>query len=278
VIAMRKVSRVLQASAYIVAAALLGSAMTASDSKALVIDLGFALDESGSIQASDWNLARAGLSAALSVIPTSGADVYRISVVKFSSSAETVITRVINSAADLTAVQTAVATAVQFGGSTCISCGTALLTSNIAALSGGFGDKSIMNVTTDGEPNVGTTVGSTLRTATVASGWDAISAEAVGAGVGGTGLAFLQALVYPQPQFTTNNPALLPNPLLQGFVLQVDSFTDYQGAIGVKVQKIVDNAPDPTPIPGALPLFVSGLGAFGFLTWRRKRKITLAAA
>jgi hypothetical protein len=33
---------------------------------------------------------------------------------------------------------------------------------------------------------------------------------------------------------------------------------------------------DPTPIPGALPLFVSGLGAIGLLGWRRKRKAQAA--
>jgi hypothetical protein len=33
-----------------------------------------------------------------------------------------------------------------------------------------------------------------------------------------------------------------------------------------------------TPIPGALPLFASGLGALGLLGWRRKRKNTAAPA
>jgi hypothetical protein len=28
----------------------------------------------------------------------------------------------------------------------------------------------------------------------------------------------------------------------------------------------------PTPLPGTLPLFATGLGAFGLLSWRRKRK------
>ena len=31
-----------------------------------------------------------------------------------------------------------------------------------------------------------------------------------------------------------------------------------------------------TPLPAALPLFASGLGAMGFLGWRRKRKAIAA--
>ena len=36
-------------------------------------------------------------------------------------------------------------------------------------------------------------------------------------------------------------------------------------------------APDETPLPAALPLFATGLGALGLLGWRRKRKAQAAA-
>jgi len=39
-----------------------------------------------------------------------------------------------------------------------------------------------------------------------------------------------------------------------------------------------DDAPGPTPLPAALPLFASGLAGFGFFQWRRKRKTAKAFA
>ena len=39
---------------------------------------------------------------------------------------------------------------------------------------------------------------------------------------------------------------------------------------------LTDFAPSPTPLPGALALFATGLGAMGLVTWRRKRKALAA--
>jgi len=39
-----------------------------------------------------------------------------------------------------------------------------------------------------------------------------------------------------------------------------------------------ETAPPSTPLPAALPLFASGLGALGLLGWRRKRKAAAALA
>ncbi len=41
---------------------------------------------------------------------------------------------------------------------------------------------------------------------------------------------------------------------------------------------LTTNLPSEVPLPATLPLFASGLGAFGLLRWRKKRKAAAAAA
>ena len=43
-------------------------------------------------------------------------------------------------------------------------------------------------------------------------------------------------------------------------------------AVGQPIIEFVGNPPLETPLPAALPLFTTGLGALGLLGWRRKRK------
>ena len=47
---------------------------------------------------------------------------------------------------------------------------------------------------------------------------------------------------------------------------------------GATLDNLQFNTVLPTPVPAALPLFASGLGALGLLGWRRKRKNTAASA
>ncbi len=63
---------------------------------------------------------------------------------------------------------------------------------------------------------------------------------------------------------STNDPNALPNPLTQGFVLRVDNFADYQGAISAKIQRIVQ-----VPEPGTLTLL--GLAGVWFGFGRRRK-------
>jgi hypothetical protein len=44
------------------------------------------------------------------------------------------------------------------------------------------------------------------------------------------------------------------------------------GPIGANLTYDVIDTPNATPLPGALPLFASGLGALGLIHWRRRRR------
>ena len=253
-------------SAFLVASAIAVSV----PARAATINLGFALDSSGSITSSGWSTITSGLSAALSAIPVGGGNTYRVSVVSFSTSGlqTNIYTGEIDTAGDLTALQTAVSGAGFLNGNTCISCGTDLLTSQFTTTWGATAltaNTSIMNISTDGVPNQGETDGSILQSTLTTAGWNAVSAEAIG----NFDLTYLKQLVYPGPAATTNDPNALPNPLTQGFILEVADADAYAGAIGSKVQRVVEAN---TPVPAALPLFASGFGGGALLLWRKKRK------
>ncbi|HET7912059.1 MAG TPA: hypothetical protein VFL49_08510, partial [Pseudolabrys sp.] len=50
------------------------------------------------------------------------------------------------------------------------------------------------------------------------------------------------------------------------------------GTVGATLCTTCAPPPGETPIPGALPLFTSGMGVLGFLGWRRKRRMARQAA
>ncbi|MGP6087725.1 DUF1194 domain-containing protein [Antarctobacter jejuensis] len=270
------------------AAAVVASAgvMTGAASAA-TYDLAFIMDFSGSISDSEYESAMDSLASALSSsIPTSGPDVYTISVVSFSSTATDpanviVDEVVVDSAADLAAVVSAIDTApTATDGRTCYECAFDLLGS-IASASGDF---SIINMMTDGDPNaiIGDAFASvataqaaaiTARDALKTAGWDSLSFEAVDLDLAAEGrlsdLAFDTAGMGAQPIF--GDPSLISDPLNASFVLSVSDFgTAYDDAISAKVQKIV--TPDPIPLPAGLPLIALGLGALGALRLRGRKK------
>lgn len=242
-----------------IALALAGSTIAAGSANAAVIDLGFVLDRSGSVGSGNWTSVTSGLANALAVIPTAGPNQYRIGVSSFSTGASVDVAPIILTAGNLAGIQASINAIAFNGGNTCIQCGTTALT-NAYIADGGLSSSSLMNISTDGVPNIGETNGTTLRNSLTASGWDSISAEAIG----NFNLSFLQALVSPNPGVTTNDPNALPNPLVQGFVLTVANFNDYGPAIAAKVQNIVD-----LPEPGSVALL--GVALAGIAGLRRKQ-------
>lgn len=248
------------------AVALLAGGMASAD----VVDLGFAIDESGSVSSDDFALARDGLAAALNQIPTSGAVSYRISVVKFDDSVETVVpVTTIDSPGTLASVISTIQSATQQGGLTAIGSAIQRLTDNFSAV--GLGDTTIFNVTTDGSSNSGIAV-STGATNAAAAGVDGLSYEAVGSASTGP----LLATAFPGTPVLISDAADLPDDILTtSFVFQVNSFADYEAAIGAKVGKIVvdtgggDGGPAPIPVPAGLPLLIGGMGLLALV---RRRK------
>ncbi|WP_172296548.1 VWA domain-containing protein [Pseudoruegeria sp. HB172150] len=228
--------------------------------------LAFALDESGSVDDTEFDFIQNGLAAALAQLPTDST--YEVTVVAFSSGpANTVLSpTVIDSSATLAAVQTTIQDYDNQGGGTDI--GQALTL--IDLLHGDIGDTvGLVNVVTDG-------VSSTFSpeaAALAANGWDSLNFEAV---TTSASTSVLEPVAFPGTVQVLNAGDALPNPLEDSFIIKVDTFEGFEAAIKSKVQKVIDstdpdNNPSAVPLPASLPLIASGLGIFGFLGRRRKK-------
>lgn len=241
---------------------------------AALIDLAFLLDSSGSVGAANWNTIKGGLANAMlglaPTIPTS--DTYRVTVVGFGTTASTIVApTLIDSNAAINNVRNSILVAPFTGGYT--NLGQAIeLTSDLVADAGGVG-LGLMNISTDGQPNVdqnGTTNNTpggeayalAARDAAIAAGWDSFSVEAIGNNLDINWLT--NTFVYPQPGVLVP-PNAIPDPLDNGFVIRVTSVAAYPAAISAKIQTIVA----PTPEPATLALF--SLGLLGLGVARRKR-------
>lgn len=213
--------------------------LLASPSQA-AIQLGFAIDGSGSISPADFTLQLQGLSNGISSVPTNSS--FEITVVQFAGGGTVV--EVGPTLIDSPATRTAVANQIQaitqnfFG--TPMGAGINLLTTTVTG-SPEFADPSseqLFNVITDGAPG-DPFVTIAAAAAAQAAGIDGLSAEAVGA-LANT--AFLASIVFPGaspgPIITLPNP--IPDPRTQGFVIDVASFQDFEDAILAKIGVLLD--------------------------------------
>ncbi len=246
----------------------LGMAMGSNAFAATIVNLGFAIDHSGSLLDSQYNLQKNGLANALALIPTDSADVqYNVSIITFGSDVKTLVPPTILTAANLAGIQSTITTHNRTNtGATYTGTAINTLTSLYA---GSLGDLTLFNISTDGAPNGGASPAAAAAAA-YAAGVDGISFELVGS-FGQSQINQMLALAGPNGADYVTNPANLPDPTKRGFVLAVDSFDDYQAAIGAKIQKIVDvTDPSAVPVPAAGLLLLGALGMMGGLRLRRR--------
>lgn len=240
-----------------VATVVAAAAFGAAQANAGVIQLGFILDESGSIGSSNYSIIQNGLANAINtLVPITGA--YEISVVSFATTAQTLVNHVlIDSAAARTSVANAILADTFSGGSTAMD---AAFNAMATALIGSTQviDSTYVNFATDGVPNSQAAATTARNNMITNASVDNISIEAIGAGVDA---AYLQgSICYPQACDTTS-PYNFPT---QGFYIGVADAQGYADAIGNKIKVVTNQVPEPE----MLVVFAIGLLGLGIMRRR----------
>lgn len=161
----------------LLAAVVMGVASVAAPSQARadIIQLGFILDDSGSITTGEWSTIRNGLASAIqNVVPVGGLNTYEISVVKFSNNATVVVDAVlIDSIATRNAVATTAGAMSQSAGFTNYAAGFNVMLDTITG-SANYQPSVIqyINFATDGVPNRCGGAGAPVTTANLAVAQD----------------------------------------------------------------------------------------------------------
>ena len=244
------------------AAAVCASLTVAAPAGANTIQLGFILDTSGSIGSVNWTTITSDLASAINaLIPIGGADTYEVSVVKFSTSAETGVSpTLITSAGVRSTVATAISGTPYLGGTTDYAAAFGQMQTLLTG-SANFGGASAqyVNFATDGVPN-SQAAAVTARNALIAAGIDNLSIEAIGAGVNATFL--MDSICYPGPCDATA-PYDFPT---HGFYMPVADAAAYAAAINNKILTVTGQIPE----PGSIALLGAALGSFGLIRRRRR--------
>ena len=224
-----------------------------------VNQLGFALDASGSVSATNYDLLRTGLNSAIAGLPVDGS--VEITVVTFASGSSTVVAPTILTAASLPDIQNSITTHTKTGGGTNTAGAIDRLTAELTG-SVNFADpgsSAHINLATDGFAN-SQSAAETSSQNSAAAGVDSLSVEAIGGGINSPGgLANMLALAFPGPAtILAENETNIPDPTNGSWVVPVSDFSAYADVVNAKVQAIVNN-PNPVPAPGTVAIFALGL-------------------
>lgn len=246
-------------------AAAFTAVIAAVNPAAAVTQLAFVVDESGSVGSTNFNNMIAGIRSGLDAhLPINGS--VEVSLIEFGSSPFLrVAPTVVSNQVEKDALLTAISTASYSGGGTGMASAIDLAVSTLAGSSNFGTGPSLINLATDGSPN-STSATTTAAANAAAAGITSLSAESIG---GGGPTSFLAGIVFPgmSPGVIVDLSAgdTVPNPLTQGFVIDINSFSDFNDAIDSKIRQTIVVT---TPEPGVLALL--GVGVIGAAYMRRR--------
>jgi len=257
----------------------LSTSVTMASPSTVDIQMAVCVDGSGSISASDWTLMKEGLASAVedgSIVPQDGS--VELTIIQFAQGSATTEAgpTVIASQADTDTMASTIRGMSQRGSLTPMAAAFDEATYQITN-SPNYSDsaRQIINVSTDGQPTYPTSdaeqAAIDARDAAIAAGIDEIHCEAVGSADSEwlrTKIAWPQPGWLVDPNFPPRNP---DGSLQNGFVVEVDSYSEYADAIAEKFVIITNGG---TPIPSASTwsaiIAVTLLGSAALVILRRK--------